>query len=61
MKYDVDSVTCFTWGVPKRMTWKFWLRYCDEGHVLLTKNCLGQYGGAVDMQALPSVLQEVAA
>lgn len=43
------------------MTWEFWLRYCNESHVLLTKNWLGRYGGAVDMQALQNMLQEVAA
>lgn len=34
--YDADGLTCVTWGQLKRMTWAFWLAYCDESHALVS-------------------------
>jgi hypothetical protein len=28
--YDVDGLTCLTWGQKQRMTWAFWQTYVDE-------------------------------
>jgi len=38
--YDMDGLTCITWGAPKRMTWRFWLKYCDEAHAPLCADFL---------------------
>jgi len=35
--YDKDYVYCVTWGVKKKMTWKFWNTYCDEAYVVISK------------------------
>lgn len=34
--YDVDGVTCVTWGGLQRMTWGFWDSYVDEAYALLS-------------------------
>ena len=42
--YDAEGLTCITWGQLKCMTWAFWLKYCDEAHVLLGGDWLEKNG-----------------
>lgn len=59
--YDQQGLTCVTWGAAKRMTWDFWLKYCDESHAILFMNWLGQFGGdsVINMTALNNALHNV--
>lgn len=34
--YDLDGPTCITWGKPKKMTWRFFDKYCSEAYALLS-------------------------
>jgi len=36
VRYDTLGLTCVTWGVLQRMTWKFWLDYVDEAWCLMS-------------------------
>lgn len=42
--YDADGLTCVTWGATKRMTWRFWAKYCDEAYALLSKDRMTSAG-----------------
>lgn len=55
--YDSDSLTCITWGAPKKMTWGFWGTYCDEAHALLSPDW--QPPAGFDMAALQTDLAVV--
>lgn len=44
LAYDKDSITCVTWGVLKKMTWRFWENYCDEAYALLSPDFLNNQG-----------------
>lgn len=34
--YDGDGPTCITWGKLKKMTWRFFEKYCSEAYALLS-------------------------
>jgi hypothetical protein len=34
--YDETTLTCVTWGEPWKMTWSFFLTYCDEFYAILS-------------------------
>lgn len=34
--YDPTYVTCVTWGMLKKMTWDFFLRYVDEAYAIIS-------------------------
>lgn len=36
--YDKDGIICITWGKPKRMTWNWFNKYCDEAHAILSQD-----------------------
>jgi len=57
--YDANSLSCITWGAPKKMTWAFWGTYCDEAHALLSPNWKPPAG--FDMAALEADLKKVTA
>lgn len=35
--YDADWLYVITWGEVKRMSWRFWNRYCDESYAVLAE------------------------
>jgi hypothetical protein len=39
-RYDSDGPTCVTWGELKRMTWDWFVKYCDEAHALMSDDFL---------------------
>jgi hypothetical protein len=46
--YDSRGFTCITWGKPQRMSWNFWVAYCDESYGLLSHDWIttnGQHQG----------------
>jgi hypothetical protein len=34
--YDAKYVYAVTWGEIKKMTWAFWLAYCDESYAVIS-------------------------
>lgn len=42
--YDAQTLTFISWGQLYKMTWKFWAKYVDEAHALLSKDFLGANG-----------------
>jgi hypothetical protein len=42
--YDEETVTCITWGMLQKMTWRFWNCYVDESHALLFHAWVEQFG-----------------
>lgn len=36
MAYDETGLTCVTWGQAWKMTWAFFMTYCDEAYALLS-------------------------
>lgn len=59
--YDDEGLTCITWGEPKKMTWAFWNKYCDESHALLSSDWIGAKGSpsGFDIATLQQDLQSV--
>lgn len=57
--YNPTGPFCITWGAIKQMTWKFWDKYVDEAHALLSADFAN--GDAVDMATLQRDLREVTA
>lgn len=45
--YDVNNLTCITWGAPLNMSWNFFQTYADEAHALF----MGMW---VEKKAAPS-------
>lgn len=41
--FDRQYLNPITWGRVKKMSWDFWLKYCDESHVLLLNNWVKEY------------------
>jgi hypothetical protein len=52
--YDESGLAVVTWGAPKRMTWSFWGRYCDEAWCVLSNDYLaaGRSPQGFDLEAL---------
>jgi len=46
--YDAQGLTCVTWGAVKRMTWSFWLKYCDEAYAIISPDFLSGDGETPD-------------
>jgi hypothetical protein len=38
--YDRFGLGCVTWGYRQRMTWDFFLKYCEERYAILSKDWL---------------------
>lgn len=38
--YDSKGLSLVTWGAVKRMTWEFWMAYCDEAYAILSPDWL---------------------
>ena len=60
--YDIDGLTCVTWGATKRMTWAFWAAYVDEAYAIISSDFLNQTGqtpGGFDLQMLQADLRAV--
>ena len=63
LAYDSDTLTCITWGAKKRMTWKFFARYCDESYAPLSPDWLNPHGRTpegLDRDALQADLAQIA-
>lgn len=59
VSYDLDGVTCITWGAPKRMTWGFITRYADEAWALVSRDFLTAAGvtpGALNLDQMAADL-----
>jgi hypothetical protein len=62
--YDADGLTCVTWGSAKRMTWEFFLAYCDEAYAVLSGDWTGidaKAPNGFDVSQLQKDLKAVAA
>lgn len=60
--YDEAGLTCITWGAVQRMTWTFWLTYCDEAYVLVSRDWLNTNGvspDGLDFGALEERMQAI--
>lgn len=60
--YDKDTVTCVTWGGLKKMTWGWFIAYCDEAYALLSTDWINDSGvspASLKVVDLLSDLQEV--
>lgn len=44
LQYDDVGLTTITWGALKRMTWKFFLTYCDEAYAVLSPDWMDANG-----------------
>jgi hypothetical protein len=56
------TLTCITWGKPKKMTWAWFEKYCSEAYALVSKDWLESSGVApsgFDLATLESDLQDV--
>ena len=39
-----STITCITWGKPKKMTWAWFEKYCSEAYALVSKDWLQSSG-----------------
>lgn len=44
--YNVDTLTCITWGKLKKLSWAWWDAYCDEAYALLSRDWIEESGHA---------------
>lgn len=61
-QYDVDGLTCITWGKLQRMTWRFWNKYVDESHTLLSPDFVSANGldpSGFNLSALQADLNQI--
>jgi hypothetical protein len=56
--YDPKTLTCITWGEPKRMSWQFFTECADEAYAVLAEDWHSPSG--FDMETLAQDLQAVA-
>jgi hypothetical protein len=42
--YDVHGLTCITWGQLQKMTWLFFMTYCDEAYGILAPEWTARLG-----------------
>ncbi|MDR3675798.1 MAG: hypothetical protein P4N24_09935, partial [Acidobacteriota bacterium] len=57
-----SSITCITWGQPKKMTWAWFEKYCSEAYALVSKDWLSASGvspSGFDLATLESDLKAV--
>ncbi len=63
--YDDEFVIVVTWAGLKKMTWKFWLKYIDEAHAIISKDWFdlttGLCPAGFDIEALAYDLKLVTA
>jgi hypothetical protein len=55
-----STITCITWGQPKRMTWAFFEKYCSEAYALVSRAWIETSGLApsgFDLAALEKDLE----
>ena len=43
-EYDANGLTCFTWAMRQRMTWRFWDAYFEESYAIVTVDWLDANG-----------------
>lgn len=41
---STQTLTCITWGQPKKMTWAWFQKYCSEAYALVSKDWLNANG-----------------
>lgn len=60
--YDDEGLTCITWGVEQKLTWRWWDAYGDEAYALLSKDWITVHAVSpsdYNMDDLMAKLQEV--
>jgi hypothetical protein len=58
------TLTCVTWGRPKKMTWAWFEKYCSEAYALVSKDWLESTGVSLsgfDLATLANDLKLVTA
>ena len=56
VKYDLSGLWCVTWGALQKMTWRWFMFYCDEAHAAISPDDNKSPG---DIDQLVSDLHEV--
>jgi len=59
-----STITCITWGKPKKMTWAWFEKYCSEAYALVSKDWLQSSGvspSGFDLATLENDLKLVTA
>jgi hypothetical protein len=60
--YDVQGLTCITWGALQKMTWAFWNKYVDEAHTLISQDFIAATGldpSGFDLAALEADIAQI--
>ncbi len=60
--YDEETITVVTWGGLLNMSWNFFLRYCDEGYAVLSRDWIEGTGlapSSFDWNTLQEDLQKL--
>jgi hypothetical protein len=55
--YDIKTLTCITWGMPKQMTWNFFTYYCNQPFAIVQNRCTPN--SPIDQTALDAILAEI--
>lgn len=58
-EYDIDGLTCMTWGKRQRMTWTFWDERCDEAYGIVDNRNDWLEDSPVDVEKLDGYLAEI--
>lgn len=57
--YNATGLWCVTWGQVKKMTWPFFLRYCDEAYAILSPELLDTRGRSPEGFDLPALTADL--
>ena len=59
--YDKDFIYVVTWGIRKRVTWKFWKAYCTEAYAVISEEFIvdGKAPNGFDLATLKQQLAGV--
>ena len=57
--YDNDGLTCMTWGKRQKMTWPFFMKYCDEAFGIVDNKDDWVTNDPIDVIALSQILAEI--
>ena len=57
--YDNDGLTCMTWGKRQKMTWPFFMKYCDEAFGIVDNKDDWVANDSLDVTALNQILAEI--
>lgn len=62
LAYDEDFLICVTWGQLKKISWDFWLKYCEEAYAVLSPDWIEANNLApsgVDLETLSADLADI--